>query len=183
MHVCHPSYKHTQLWDMYMSTSVFFYSVTIPQFLLWHSMANKLFNNNYQICLDWIVLLFSFSDTCKRNLFSAEVLHSQPCLASLFIPRSIDCKHSLQQTPRPGWLWPHSASHSALQPSHHTADWMLHAYSSFHSTTGRLVIFCCSHWWWLSGRFGALCPESRRFASHSSRHVGTLGKSFTLSCR
>ena len=25
-------------------------------------------------------------------------------------------------------------------------------------------------------------PEGRRFESHSSRHVGTLGKSFTCSC-
>src|SRR6218665_1050226 len=36
--------------------------------------------------------------------------------------------------------------------------------------------------WWLSGRFDALPPEGRRFESHSSRHVGTLGKSFTRSC-
>ena len=36
--------------------------------------------------------------------------------------------------------------------------------------------------WWLSGKFGALRPEGRNFESHSSRHVGTLGKSFTRSC-
>ena len=36
--------------------------------------------------------------------------------------------------------------------------------------------------WWLSGRFGALCAEGRRFEFHSSRHVGTLSKSFTNSC-
>ena len=36
--------------------------------------------------------------------------------------------------------------------------------------------------WWLSGEFWAVRPEGRRFESHSSRHVGTLGKSFTLSC-
>ena len=36
--------------------------------------------------------------------------------------------------------------------------------------------------WWLSGRFGALRPDGRRFESHSSHHVGTLGKSFTYSC-
>ena len=44
-----------------------------------------------------------------------------------------------------------------------------------------MVIIPC--WaWWLSGRFGALCPEGRRFESHCSRHIGTLGKSFTRSC-
>ena len=36
--------------------------------------------------------------------------------------------------------------------------------------------------WWLSGKFVALRPEDRRFESHSSRHIGTLGKSFTHSC-
>jgi len=30
--------------------------------------------------------------------------------------------------------------------------------------------------------FGALRPEGRRFESHSSRHVGTLDKSFAGSC-
>ena len=33
--------------------------------------------------------------------------------------------------------------------------------------------------WWLICKFGALRPEGRSFESHSSRHVGTLGKSFT----
>src|SRR6218665_973124 len=28
--------------------------------------------------------------------------------------------------------------------------------------------------WWLSGWFGALCPEGRRFESHSGCHIGTL---------
>ena len=32
-----------------------------------------------------------------------------------------------------------------------------------------------------SGKFGASCPEGRRFESHSSCHVGTLGKSFAHS--
>ena len=38
--------------------------------------------------------------------------------------------------------------------------------------------------WWLSGRFGALSPEGRRFETHSSRQVRvrTLDKSFTYSC-
>ena len=36
--------------------------------------------------------------------------------------------------------------------------------------------------WWLSGKSGALHPEGRRFKTHSSRHVRTLGKSFTHSC-
>src|SRR6218665_1141320 len=31
-------------------------------------------------------------------------------------------------------------------------------------------------------KFGGLCPEGRRFESHFSLHVGTLGKSFTHSC-
>ena len=33
-----------------------------------------------------------------------------------------------------------------------------------------------------SFEFGALRPKGRRFESYSSCHVGTLGKSFTLSC-
>src|SRR6218665_1726946 len=33
--------------------------------------------------------------------------------------------------------------------------------------------------WWLSGTFGAFHPEGCRFEFHSSRPVGTLGKSFT----
>ena len=32
--------------------------------------------------------------------------------------------------------------------------------------------------WWLTGGFGALRPEGRRFESHPNRHLGTLGKSF-----
>jgi len=35
---------------------------------------------------------------------------------------------------------------------------------------------------WLRSKFGALCLEDRRFESHSSRHIGTLGKSFIHSC-
>src|SRR6218665_2146431 len=35
--------------------------------------------------------------------------------------------------------------------------------------------------WWLSGKFGALHPEERKFESHSSRHVWTLGKPLTHS--
>ena len=36
--------------------------------------------------------------------------------------------------------------------------------------------------WWLSGKFGALHQQGRRFEPHSSHHVGTLDKSFTRSC-
>src|SRR6218665_2525348 len=35
---------------------------------------------------------------------------------------------------------------------------------------------------WLIGRYVAFRPKGRWFESHSSRHVGTLGKSFTRSC-
>src|SRR6218665_2686332 len=35
---------------------------------------------------------------------------------------------------------------------------------------------------WPSGKFGALHPQGRRFEHHSSRLVGTLGKSFTRNC-
>ena len=34
--------------------------------------------------------------------------------------------------------------------------------------------------WWLSGKFGALCSEGSRFASHHTHHVGTLDKSIRL---
>ena len=36
--------------------------------------------------------------------------------------------------------------------------------------------------WWRIGRVDALHPKSHGFDSRSSRHVGTLGKSFTQSC-
>jgi len=36
--------------------------------------------------------------------------------------------------------------------------------------------------WWLISRVDAFRPKSRGFESLSSRHVGTLGKSFTRSC-
>src|SRR6218665_65238 len=36
--------------------------------------------------------------------------------------------------------------------------------------------------WSLSFKFGAFHPHGHRFEPHSSRHVGTLGKSFTRSC-
>jgi|SRR6218665_1025560 len=44
------------------------------------------------------------------------------------------------------------------------------------------IMRCKDGAWWLSGRFGALCPEGRKFEYPSSRHVGTLGKIFTRSC-
>src|SRR6218665_1993860 len=36
--------------------------------------------------------------------------------------------------------------------------------------------------WWRIGRVDAFRPDGRGFESRSSRHVGTLGKSFTYSC-
>src|SRR6218665_908790 len=36
--------------------------------------------------------------------------------------------------------------------------------------------------WWLCGKFGALSPEGRRFESHSSHHVGNVGKFFPHNC-
>src|SRR6218665_2373418 len=36
--------------------------------------------------------------------------------------------------------------------------------------------------WWLIGRFVTFRPKGRGFKSRSSRHVETLGKSFTRSC-
>ena len=36
--------------------------------------------------------------------------------------------------------------------------------------------------WWLIGIFVAFLPESHEFESHSSRHDGTLDRSFTRSC-
>src|SRR6218665_1649520 len=35
---------------------------------------------------------------------------------------------------------------------------------------------------WLTGRVDAFRPKGHGFDSHSSRHVATLGKSFTHSC-
>ena len=36
--------------------------------------------------------------------------------------------------------------------------------------------------WWLIGRFEAFRPKGRGFEYRCSRHVGSLGKSFTRSC-
>jgi len=45
---------------------------------------------------------------------------------------------------------------------------------------GSLCFFCEA--WWCIGWFDAFRPKGRRFESSSSRHVGTLGMSFTHSC-
>jgi len=50
-----------------------------------------------------------------------------------------------------------------------------------HFTTLPFFHMICGTWY-LSGKFGALRPQGRSFESHSSLHVGTLGKSFTHSC-
>ena len=66
-------------------------------------------------------------------------------------------------------------------------------YNTVKSPNWHEQILCCYLYWclsmepssgssWLSGKFGALCPEGLMFEFHSRRHVGTLGKSFTYSC-
>ena len=47
-----------------------------------------------------------------------------------------------------------------------------------HSSHGPVMIASCGAWW-LIGRFSAFCLKSWGFESRFSRHVGTLGKSFT----
>src|SRR6218665_2390599 len=42
-------------------------------------------------------------------------------------------------------------------------------------------IACCGTWWFF-GRVDSCRPEGHGFESRSSRHVGTLDKSFTHSC-
>src|SRR6218665_1714876 len=44
-----------------------------------------------------------------------------------------------------------------------------------------IYIYICGAWW-LIGRFVTFRPKGRGFEYRSSRHVGTLGKSFTRSC-
>ena len=44
------------------------------------------------------------------------------------------------------------------------------------------VVQKCRGAWFLIGRIDAYRPKGREFDSRSSRHVGTLGKSFTYSC-
>ena len=48
-------------------------------------------------------------------------------------------------------------------------------------TSTDLYVGVCGAWW-LSGKFGALRPEGRRFKSHCGRQVGTSSHSFTHSC-
>ena len=43
-------------------------------------------------------------------------------------------------------------------------------------------VFVCNGAWWRFGRVDAFHPKGHGFDSRSSRHVGTLGKSFTRSC-
>ena len=52
---------------------------------------------------------------------------------------------------------------------------------SIHWLNHRHSTSLCLWAWRLSGKFSALHPEGWRFESHSSRHIGTLGKSFTHS--
>src|SRR6218665_1484310 len=44
-----------------------------------------------------------------------------------------------------------------------------------------LIVISCGAWWH-TGRVDAFRPEGRGFEYRSSRHVGTLGKSFTCNC-
>jgi len=46
---------------------------------------------------------------------------------------------------------------------------------------GRVASGTCGTWWRL-GSDDDFQPEGRGFDSRSSRHAGTLGKSFTCSC-
>src|SRR6218665_533123 len=43
-------------------------------------------------------------------------------------------------------------------------------------------LYCIENIWWRLGCVDSFQPEGRGFDSRSSRHVGTLGKSFTCSC-
>ena len=52
--------------------------------------------------------------------------------------------------------------------------------SSLLASCDYLIKFCWA--WWLIGRVDAYRPKGRVFDSRSSRHVGTLGKSFIRSC-
>jgi len=58
-----------------------------------------------------------------------------------------------------------------------------HTLNERHTTTAAATTTTTiSGTWWRLGWDDDFQPESRRFDSRSSRHVGTLGKSFTCSC-
>src|SRR6218665_2952275 len=54
-----------------------------------------------------------------------------------------------------------------------------HPHTQYYTYT-HTYIHCWT--WWRIGRVDDFQPEDRGFDSRSSRHVGTLGKSFTCSC-
>ena len=53
--------------------------------------------------------------------------------------------------------------------------------SPSHLPTDSIWSFICEAWWRI-GRDDAFQPEGHGFEYRSSRHVGTLGKSFTYNC-
>ena len=100
----------------------------------------------------------------------ASFLHDrQPCYT---FSQSVTWSTTLLHNWWPWYIFGHPVTHQALFDI--TAILLLITYS-----VALLHIF---RMWWLSGRVGALCPQGRKFESRSSRHVGTLGESFTRSC-
>ena len=71
----------------------------------------------------------------------------------------------------------------------HVSSWVISSKKNYvpHALLPQIRPIRYSLWkeggvWWLNGKFDALLQEGRSFESHFSRHVGTLGKSFTRSC-
>ena len=121
--------------------------------------------------------LFSILGKSRRNnrsrLFDVQLYIRIDTARSLFGLDSYLCYDSVH-------LWLHGCCH--FQPSWGIArkHWKGVCLLGF---ALNLVIFCsCCEAWWLIGRFDAFRLKGRGFESRSSRHVGTLGKSFTHNC-
>ena len=94
----------------------------------------------------------------------------------------LDCNASDDLSRVPLYISPISVSITTTIPFHHLKTSappppLLHR----HHSIGPGTTLPCGAWWHI-GRADAFPPEGRGFESRSSRHIGTLGKSFTYSC-
>ena len=87
------------------------------------------------------------------------------------------------------WLYMQRNLTKRARGGSQTMDWSGYCFNNEQSLINRIcfvqtLIYQCRNCvvWWLIGRFVAFRPRGRRFEFRSSRHIGTLSKSFTRSC-
>ena len=94
----------------------------------------------------------------------------------------------------PSWLWPMLWSAPLLcdygnavyiglsSTSEYMHQAVVNAFANLIAKFTHIFFFTLYTGWVPICRFVAFCPKGRGLESHSSRHVGTLGKSFTRNC-